>query len=194
MSSILRVLLLEDDAADADLAVATLRQAGMQVDAKRVDTSETFRAALEDFEPDVVVCDHGLGQFDTATVLPMLRRSRPATPLIVLSGALDEHDIVSTIHAGADDVLLKEHLARLPHAVSSALERRALLRTLTPRQLEVLQLIAQGHTTPEIARRLDLSAKTVDTHRTEIMKRLGKHDLAALVRYSVSLGLVRADA
>jgi DNA-binding NarL/FixJ family response regulator len=56
--------------------------------------------------------------------------------------------------------------------------------------MEVLRLMAQGLTTPEIARRLSLSAKTVETHRGEIMKRVGIHDIVGLVRYAVRVGLV----
>jgi len=61
---------------------------------------------------------------------------------------------------------------------------------LTPRQREILQLIAEGHTTHEIAIRLQISAKTVETHRTEIMRRLNIHEVAGLVRYAVRNGLV----
>ena len=61
---------------------------------------------------------------------------------------------------------------------------------LSPRQREVLQLIAEGHSTKEIARRLDLSIKTVDTHRSQLMKQLDIHEVAGLVRYAMRVGLV----
>ncbi|MGI9133527.1 MAG: response regulator [Rhodoferax sp.] len=61
---------------------------------------------------------------------------------------------------------------------------------LTPRQREVLQLIAEGHSTKEIARRLDLSIKTVETHRTQLMKQLDIHEVAGLVRYALRTGLI----
>lgn len=64
---------------------------------------------------------------------------------------------------------------------------------LTPRQREVLQLIAEGHNTKEIAARLNLSAKTVETHRAQLMERLGIHDVAGLVRYAIRAGIVSAD-
>jgi DNA-binding NarL/FixJ family response regulator len=63
---------------------------------------------------------------------------------------------------------------------------------LTPRQREVLQLVAEGHSTKEIARRLDLSVKTVDTHRTQLMKQLDIHEVAGLVRYAMRMGLISA--
>ena len=64
---------------------------------------------------------------------------------------------------------------------------------LTPRQREVLQLIAEGHSSKEIARRLDLSAKTVESHRSQLMKQLDIHEVAGLVRYAVRAGLVSSD-
>jgi DNA-binding NarL/FixJ family response regulator len=65
--------------------------------------------------------------------------------------------------------------------------------TLTPRQREVLQLIAEGHGTKEIAARLCLSAKTVETHRAQLMERLDIRDVAGLVRYAIRTGIVSAD-
>ncbi len=65
---------------------------------------------------------------------------------------------------------------------------------LTPRQREVLQLIAEGLSNKEIASRLDLSVKTVETHRTELMERLGIHGVAGLVRYAIRGGLVHPSS
>jgi len=64
---------------------------------------------------------------------------------------------------------------------------------LTPRQREILQLITEGHTTKEIAQRLQLSVKTVETHRTQLMQRLDLHDIAGLVRFAIRAGLVTPD-
>jgi DNA-binding NarL/FixJ family response regulator len=69
----------------------------------------------------------------------------------------------------------------------------AALEVLTPRQREILQLVAEGKSTKEVAQILDLSVKTVETHRAQIMERLGIHDLAGLVRYAVRTGLVSSD-
>jgi DNA-binding NarL/FixJ family response regulator len=60
--------------------------------------------------------------------------------------------------------------------------------------MEVLRLMAEGFTTPEIAKELNLSGKTVETHRGEIMKRVGIHDIVGLVRYAVRVGLVSPEA
>jgi RNA polymerase sigma factor (sigma-70 family) len=64
------------------------------------------------------------------------------------------------------------------------------MEKLTPRQREILQLIAEGNTTKEIAKKLEISVKTVETHRTQLMERLDIHDIAGLVRYSIRVGLV----
>jgi len=64
---------------------------------------------------------------------------------------------------------------------------------LTPRQREVLRLIANGHTTKRIAQELNISIKTAETHRAQVMKELGVHDVAGLVRYAIHVGLVIPD-
>ena len=190
----LRVLFLEDDPADAELATETLVRSGMSVLAERVDSREAFTQALRDFAPDVVLSDHALGQFDARAALEVMQAIRPAAALIVLAGALDEQTAAACVRAGAEDFVLKSNLGRLASAIESALSVRRRLEKLTPRQMEVLRLMAQGLTTPEIAHRLGLSSKTVETHRGEIMKRVGIHDIVGLVRYAVRVGLVSTDS
>ena len=67
------------------------------------------------------------------------------------------------------------------------------LERLTSRQREILQLVAEGLTTKEIARKLSLSVKTVETHRTQLMRRLEIHDVAGLVRYAIRAGLISPE-
>ncbi len=69
----------------------------------------------------------------------------------------------------------------------------ASLERLTPRQVEIAQLIAEGHTNAEIARILGLASKTIETHRTQLMARLEVHDVAGVVRYAMRMGLVPPD-
>jgi DNA-binding NarL/FixJ family response regulator len=71
--------------------------------------------------------------------------------------------------------------------------KRDLLATLSPRQREVLRLIAEGRTTKQIAHVLEISVKTVETHRAQLMERLGIHDVAGLVRYAIIVGLIEVD-
>ena len=71
--------------------------------------------------------------------------------------------------------------------------KRDLLATLSPRQREVLRLIAEGRTTKQIAQELEISVKTVETHRAQLMERLGIHDVAGLVRYAIIVGLIEVE-
>ena len=190
----LRVLLLEDDPADAELVTESLTRSGMAVVTERVDSREAFIQAVRDFAPDVVLSDHALAQFDARAALEVLQTMRPAAALIVVAGALDSQSAAAVVRAGAEDFILKSNLSRLAPAIESALTVRRRLEKLTPRQMEVLRLMAEGLSTPEIARKLSLSGKTVETHRGEIMKRVGIHDLVGLVRYAVRVGIVSPEA
>ena len=190
----LRILLLEDDPADADLVAETLVRGGMVVVTERVDSKDAFARALREFSPDVVLSDHALAQFDARAALGVLQEIRPTAPLIVVAGVLDEQTAAACVRAGAEDFVLKGKLDRLAPAIEAALSVRRRLEKLSPRQIEVLRLMAIGRTTPEIARHLGLSAKTVETHRGEIMKRVGIHDIVGLVRYAVRVGLVPAES
>jgi DNA-binding NarL/FixJ family response regulator len=189
----LRVLLLDGNLTDAELIEAQLRRTGMKVITQRVDSAQAFTSALREFAPDVVISDHSLAQFNTQAALEVLRAVRPTAPLIVVSGVIDEQTAVASVRAGAEDIVLKHHLSRLGSVIEAALSVRRRLGKLSPRQLEVLQHVAEGHTTREIAGRLKLSAKTVETHRGEVMKRLGIHDVVGLVRYAVRIGLVPSE-
>src|SRR5687768_1285528 len=190
----LRVLLLEDDPADADLVAETLLRTGMSVVTERVDSKESFTQALRDFAPDVVLSDHALAQFDARAALAVLQSIRPTAPLIVVAGVLDEKTAAACVRAGAEDFVLKGNLARLAPSIEAALSVRRRLEKLTPRQIEVLRLMAIGHSTPRIAKDLGLSGKTIETHRSEIMKRVGIHDIVGLVRYAVRVGLVPPES
>jgi len=77
--------------------------------------------------------------------------------------------------------------------VRSARAARGPFEVLTTRQREVLQLVVEGHATKEIAQRLGLSVKTVETHRAQVMARLGIHGVQGLVRYAIRVGIVRPD-
>ena len=190
----LRVLFLEDDPADAELVAETLTRSGMSIVSERVDSREAFTQALRDFAPDVVLSDHALAQFDARAALEVMQSVRPTAALIVVTGALGEQSAASFVRAGAEDLFLKSDLNRLPPAIECAVSVRRPLEKLTPRQMEVLRLMAEGLTTPEIARRLNLSGKTIETHRGEIMKRVGIHDIVGLVRYALRVGLVSPES
>ena len=190
----LRILLFEDRPADAELVKLALERAGVPGVTRVADTRDAFADALREFAPDIVLSDHSLARFNAVAALQLLRATRPTVPLIVVAGALDERAAVETLKAGAEDFILKTNLGRLRPAINAALAVRRPLDRLSPRQVEVLRLLAQGHSTREIAKRLKLSVKTIETHRAEVMKRLGIHDVAGLVRYAVRVGLVSPEA
>ncbi|MEA2764932.1 MAG: hypothetical protein QOK07_1336 [Gemmatimonadaceae bacterium] len=188
----LRVLLLEDNQADAALITHELQRSGMRILLAQVDSAEGFTAALKSFAPDVVLSDHSLAQFDSRAALEVLREVRPTAPFIIVTGNLIPAQAGTAIRAGAEDVVLKSNMRGLEASITNALSARRRLHALTDRQIQVLKLVAAGHRTREIARRLGLSIKTIESHRSEIMKRLRIHDVVTLVRYAVRVGLIPA--
>jgi len=186
----LRILHLEDDAAEAERVQGVLSRTGLTSTFRRVGSKNEFVQAVTEFQPDVVISDHGSESFGAREALEHLRAVRPTTPLIVVTGAWSEQIIVEYMKAGVSDFISKTNLGRLRPAVEAALAVRRKLGRLTPRQIEVLWLLADGHSTSEIARRLGLSIKTIETHRMALMDRLGIHDLAGLIRFAINVGLV----
>jgi DNA-binding NarL/FixJ family response regulator len=188
----LRILLLEDNAADAALISHELERSGKRILVMHVDSAESFTGALKSFAPDVVLSDYSLGHFDSRAALEVLREVLPTVPLIVVTGALVGGQAGATIRAGAEDVILKTYTRGLEASISNALAARRALHALTDRQIQVLRLVTEGHRTREVAKRLGLSIKTVESHRGEIMKRLRIHNVVSLVRYAIRVGLIPA--
>jgi DNA-binding NarL/FixJ family response regulator len=189
-NKLLRVLLLENNDTDAELIAHELQRSGLKPVIERVDSAESFTAALHNFAPDVVLSDHSMGQFDSRAALEIMRAIRPTAAFIVVTGALTGAQTVGAIRAGAADLILKMYLSRLPASITEALDLRRPLHKLTERQVQVLRMVAEGHRTRDIANTLGLSIKTVESHRGEIMKRLRVHDVVSLVRYALRVGLI----
>lgn len=124
MENPVRILILEDLPDDAEMAERVLRQKGRALDFKRVDTEEAFLQALQDFSPDVVLCDYSLPGLTGLEALAIARDVVPQTPVIILTGAVSEETAVACLKAGAVDYLLKDRLTRLPAAVEAALAGR----------------------------------------------------------------------
>jgi two-component sensor histidine kinase/CheY-like chemotaxis protein len=123
MDKSLRILMLEDDRDDAELVVYELRQAGFDLDWRRVDTAEGFLAQL-DWPPDLVLADYSLPQFDALRALHCLQERGLDFPFIVVTGSLSEEVAVECMKQGATDYLLKDRLTRLGPAVKQALEQK----------------------------------------------------------------------
>ena len=175
-----------------------------------LETLKLVRAAA----PDVLLLDLTLPSLNGLVVLERLR-AMPAPPrVIVLSMHSGPEYVARALNAGAAGYLVKDsafdELAAALHAVrhqrrylSRALDAEVVdrfreglerggdeLSVLTPRQRQILQLIAEGCGTRQIAERLHVSVKTVETHRAQLMERLGIHDVAGLVRFAVRIGLI----
>lgn len=117
----LRILLVEDSPADAELIAATLVQDGVACDCDRVATRDTFLARL-DGPYDLIVSDFSLPAFDGITAQEIARRRRPDLPFVFVSGTMGEEVVIERLKAGATDFVLKHRLARLPGAVRRALQ------------------------------------------------------------------------
>ena len=185
--------MLNEAESDAQLIERELSRSGMKVVTEHVASKDAYVQALHAFGPDVVLADDSHAELAPIAAMEILRLMRPTAPLIVVSADIDGRGLetcVNCVRAGADDVVLRRDIGSVADNINAALHVRRPLERLTARQLEVLRLVAEGLTTPQIAARLKLSVKTIETHRSEVMKRLGVHDVVQLVRFAVRLGLV----
>ncbi|MDD5391157.1 MAG: PAS domain S-box protein [Gallionellaceae bacterium] len=126
MSKPLRLLLLEDSPTDAELNERTLRKAGIEFTALRVETLAAFTTALDEFKPDLILADYQLPGFDGLQALAIVLQTTPETPFIFVTGAMGEERAVETIQQGAIDYILKDRLSRLPSSVQRALAENIL--------------------------------------------------------------------
>jgi len=138
MNPLLRVLLIEDSESDAALIVRHLENAGLAVDAARVETAAALHAALAVPEFEVIIADYHLPQFDAPAALALVRGSGHDIPFLVVSGTMGEERAVAMMRAGAQDYLMKDNLARLAPAVlreiRDAADRRELRRSEAERK------------------------------------------------------------
>lgn len=118
----LRILMLEDNPADAELNERVLRKAGMEFVAMRVDSESAFKQALTEFKPDIVLADYNLPSFNGSIALEYLQRVHPDLPVIMVTGAIGEEKAAELLRAGARDYILKDRLARLPAAIRQAID------------------------------------------------------------------------
>lgn len=213
----LRVLLADDHA----LVRAGLRKLLESLpDIEVVGEADDGLAVLAlaaQLHPDLVLMDIAMPGLNGLEAAARLTKAHPQTRVLILSMHQNEDYVRQALRAGAAGYLLKDSapaelelalkaLRRgetwLSPAVSKGVMSDYVQRlrgeetpgeALTPRQREILQLIAEGHTTKDIARRLDISIKTVETHRSQLMKQLDLHDVAGLVRYAIRAGLISSE-
>lgn len=177
-------------------------------------------AALGRIKPDIALIDISMPGLNGLELAARASREVPETRVVILSVHGDASHVAQALRAGAKGYLVKDAAAdELPILVRSVMRGETYLSPsisrhvvegflgrssasspageapvpLTSRQREILQLVAEGRSTKEIATLLELSVKTVETHRAQIMERLDIHDLAGLVRYAVRAGLVSSE-
>jgi len=172
--------------------------------------------------PDVALVDISMPGLNGLDLAARLARESPETRLVILSMHGTPGHVAQALRAGVKGYVLKDAAAEeLPVLLSAVMRGETYLSSaisrqvvdgylgraplpdavaadetpdlLTPRQREVLQLVAEGKSTKEVAQLLNLSVKTVEAHRGQIMDRLAIHDLAGLVRYAIRTGLVSPD-
>jgi DNA-binding NarL/FixJ family response regulator len=213
----LKILLADDHAlVRAGLRSLLERMENVTVVAEAGDGREAVALAAA-HQADVVLMDISMSGMNGLQATRELKKARPEIHVLILSMHATEEYVLQALRAGASGYLLKDsaplELALALQAVgrgetylSPPISRQVVdsymqrvggdpdpLSLLTDRQREILQLVAEGHTTKDIARRLALSIKTVETHRAQLMERLNIRDIPGLVRYAIRHGLISAD-
>jgi DNA-binding NarL/FixJ family response regulator len=190
---------------------------GVEVVAETGDGREALELIGTE-RPDVALLDIGMPSLNGLEVAKRAAKESPRTRVVMLSMHADASYVRQALRAGASGYLLKgAAVSELPLALQAVMRGETYLTPkvsqevvqgflregsandtdplagLTERQREILQLIAEGKTTKEIAFDLEVSAKTVETHRARMMERLGIHDVPGLVRFAIRAGLVSSD-
>jgi len=136
------ILLVEDLDSDAELAKLEISR-GLadwcdSLEFRKVDNRRDFLDAIEDFKPDLIISDYMMPLFNGMEVITLTLEHTPETPIVILTGSMNEETAVSCMKAGAADYVIKEHMTRLPFAVKEAINRKkeAVLRAKAERALE----------------------------------------------------------
>ncbi len=173
-------------------------------------------ALVSKSKPDIVLMDVAMPNLNGIEATSRIIKETPTTRVIMLSMHANEEYVVQALRAGAAGYLLKsaataelelaiQAVARGETYLSPTISKRLItdylardagkgpMDELTARQREILQLIAEGKSTKEIAALLNVSVKTVESHRAQLMERLDIHDVAGLVRYAIRMGLIASE-
>jgi DNA-binding NarL/FixJ family response regulator len=217
----IRVLLAEDHTIVRKGLRSLLEdEEGIEVIGEAEDGREAIKLA-EKLHPDIVVMDIAMPGLNGLEATRQLRKLHPEIKILILSVYANEEYVFQTLQAGAEGYLVKKAAPselilaiKAVHQGNSFLSpsisrtvideyiRRAeeisegddAFKNLTARETEVLQLIAEGRKTREIAELLYISIKTVETHRAHIMDKLGIRSTAELTQYAISKGIISSDA
>ncbi len=210
----MRILIADDHTMVRESLVGVLQaEPGVEVVAQAADGIEALEAAKRT-RPDVVVTDLSMPRMSGMELVRRLRDALPDTRILVLTMHHEDEYVLQAVRAGATGYLVKDSAARdLIEAVRSLMAGRGYFspqaaralaeqlrhpertsadpyESLTAREREVFRLIAEGLTTKEIARRLDISVKTAENHRGRVLDKLDVRNTAELVRFALRKGLV----
>lgn len=212
-----RILLADDrDLVRAGIRALLERVADFEVVGESRDGRDALNK-IQQLSPHVVLMDLMMPELNGLDATAMAKHRFLDVRVLILSMNADENFVFPALQAGACGYLLKNIApAELETAIravtrgdmylASAFARPVVERclerltqegehadVLTPRQREVLQLLAEGHSSKEIAQKLQISVRTAEVHRAQLMRALGIHDLAGLVRYAIRIGMVSVD-
>ena len=212
----IRVLIADDHAlVRAGIRALVERLKGVTVVGEAGKGSEAIELVAQQ-QPNLILLDITMPDGSGFDVLEHVAREYPSIRIIVLTVHEAGEYAIRALREGAAGFLPKSAAStELEQAIQTVMKgevyispetsrktlieygkgvtKRDLLATLSPRQREVLQLIAEGRTTKQIAQLLDISVKTVETHRAQLMERLNIHDVAGLVRYAIIVGLIEVE-
>jgi DNA-binding NarL/FixJ family response regulator len=211
-----RVLLVDDHGlVRAGLRALAQNLDNVEVVAEATNGREALARVATD-RPDIVLMDISMSGLNGLEATARITKDFPQVRVIILSAHSNEEYVCQALRAGAVGYLLKDSgTQELDLAIKAATRGETYLSPsmkehvgnymrrvggeagaldlLTRRQREILQLIAEGQSTKEIAGTLHISIKTVETHRVQLMDRLNIHDVAGLVKLAIRVGLVQAD-
>ncbi len=210
----LKILLADDHQIVRQGLKALLQEEGFKVVCEASNGQEAIAMARE-YEPDVAVLDLSMPILNGIVAAEEIRKASSSKIRIVLLTVHTERQyVLQAMRAGIRGYVLKTRAAAdliqaitdvsngltyLSSGVSQAVVEAYLTKddlapqeTLTPRELQVLQLVAEGKTTKEVASMLGVSFKTAESHRTRIMDKLDIHETAGLVRYAIRKGIIQA--
>jgi len=137
MAENLTILFVEDLITDYELALYEIKKVNPEINSKRVDTREKFIDALRNFKPDIIISDYIMPNFNGMTALDIKKEISPDIPFIMLTGSSNEETAVQCMKAGADDYVIKEHIKRLPHSITSALANSRVRKEIIQTQQEL---------------------------------------------------------
>jgi two-component system response regulator NreC len=207
----MRVLLADDHQIVRQGLRGLLEKAGHVVVGEAADGHEALKLA-RNLTPDIAVLDLSMPLLNGLDTAREMRRVSPAIKTILLTMYTDKGYVLRALKVGAKGYVLKTQAADdliraireisrgevyLSPGVSASVVDAYLDKTdvgadpLTPRERQILQLIAEGNTTKQVGRLLEISFKTAESHRNNIMKKLNIHDIAGLVRYAIQKGLLQ---